>query len=188
MTNNAADNNTKDSSNWVLIGMPGSGKSTVGKALAQQLSRPFIDTDLLIEQQTGYSLQTTVDTKGYQYLREREEQILLGLNINNDTNNASIISTGGSAVYSQAGMTHLQTNGLIVYLAISCETMLQRIGNAGSRGLAKQTEQSLETMYNERLPLYRHYADMTIDCNLIDPSEIQRQILDGVEKQQLGGD
>jgi len=80
----------KDPSNIVLIGMPGSGKSTVGVILAKLTSRDFIDTDVLIQESQGRLLQDIVDTLGHMALREVEEKILLALNCHNH-----VIATGG---------------------------------------------------------------------------------------------
>ena len=97
----------KHPSNIVLIGMPGSGKSTVGIVLAKLTSRDFVDTDVLIQTSQGRTLQDIVDTEGYMVLREIEERILLKLDCINH-----VIATGGSAVYSHAAMTHLKSNGI----------------------------------------------------------------------------
>ena len=95
-------------SNLVLIGMPGSGKSTVGVLLAKQLGLGFIDTDLLIQEEAGRTLQDIVDGDGYQALRRIEEQVLLRLDVRRQ-----VISTGGSAVYSEPAMSHLKAEGII---------------------------------------------------------------------------
>jgi shikimate kinase len=93
----------KNPSNIVLIGMPGSGKSTAGIILAKLTSRDFVDTDVLIQTSQGRTLQDIVDTEGSMVLREIEEGILLKLDCFNH-----VIATGGSAVYSHAAMTHLK--------------------------------------------------------------------------------
>jgi hypothetical protein len=84
-------------SNIVLVGMPGAGKSTVGIVLAKAISKDFADTDVLIQNTDGRSLQRILDENGYLALRKIEEGILLGLNFRN-----TVIATGGSAVYSNA--------------------------------------------------------------------------------------
>lgn len=165
--------------NIVLIGMPGSGKSTIGKMLAEKLTLPFVDTDHLIEAEQQCALQHIVDTKGYLHLRQLEEQVLLGIDKENH-----IIATGGSAVYSTRGMDYLHADNMIIFLDISFEQMLARIDNASQhasdRGLAKSASQSLEEMYAERLTLYQRYADMAILCNGRSAEDICQEITNSI--------
>jgi len=149
-------------SNIILIGMPGSGKSTVGVILAKMLSRGFVDTDLLIQTAQRRSLQSIVDTDGYLALREIEEQMLLNLHCSNQ-----VIATGGSAAYSQPAMTHLKRSGIVVFLHADLETLHNRVHDYSERGLAKAPDQTLGDLFRERLSLYTAYADITIDsCRL----------------------
>jgi shikimate kinase len=148
--------------NIILIGMPGSGKSTVGVILAKQLSLGFVDTDLLIQTAQGRSLQNIVDTDGYLELRCIEEQILLQLECSNQ-----VIATGGSAAYSNPAMTHLKRNGIVVFLHADLETLNKRVHDFSERGLAKGPDQTLDDLFMERFSLYTAYADITIDsCHL----------------------
>lgn len=144
-------------SNIILIGMPGAGKSTLGVVLAKNTSRDFVDTDLLIQREHKQSLQQIVEDQGYQKLREIEQEILLGLNVEN-----TVVATGGSAVYSEAAMNHLARNGRIVFLDVDREVLEQRIGDYSDRGIAKSEKQSFADLYRERQPLYRKYADFSI--------------------------
>jgi shikimate kinase len=146
-------------SNIILIGMPGSGKSTVGVILAKMTSRSFIDTDVLIQTVEGLSLQAIVDTRGYMDLRTIEENVLLGLNCHN-----YVIATGGSCVYSRAAMVHLKQDGLCVFLDADLATLRRRIRNFNTRGLAKRADQTFDDLFEERRPLYREYADITVAC------------------------
>lgn len=146
-------------SNIVLIGMPGSGKSTVGVILAKLTSMNFVDTDILIQTSKGRSLQNIVDTDGHMALREIEEEILLDLDCRDQ-----VIATGGSAVYSPAAMEHLRSISLIVFLNVDLATLKSRILNYETRGLAKRRDQTLEDLFNERFSLYTQYADVIIDC------------------------
>ena len=142
-----------------LIGMPGTGKSTIGVLLAKRLVLHFVDTDLLIQARTGESLQQTMDRDGYLHLRRIEEQVLLELNADE-----AVIATGGSAVYSEAAMAHLGSQSTIVHLDASLEVVRQRIGNFADRGIARAADQSLEDLYHERQALYRRWAQITIDA------------------------
>lgn len=155
------------SGNVVFVGMPGSGKSTVGVLVAKKLGLGFIDTDLLIQQETGRTLQDIIDQDGYVALRKVEEQVLLHLNVQQH-----VISTGGSAVYSDAAMKHLKTGGIVVYLDISLDTVCARIGDYSLRGISKRPEQSLLELYEERSALYSRYADLTIQGDALTQEQV----------------
>lgn len=144
-------------SNVILIGMPGSGKSTVGVLLAKYLGLGFIDTDLLIQEYAGRTLQHIVDHDGYQALRRIEEQVLLALRAEH-----KVISTGGSAVYSTAAMDHLKAGGLVVFLDIPLPVVVERIGDHSTRGISRRPDQSLDDLFAERHRLYQRYADVTV--------------------------
>ncbi len=147
----------QQSRNLVFIGMPGSGKSTIGVLVAKRLGMGFIDTDLLIQERSGRTLQDIVDHDGYVALRQIEEQVLLGLNVKNQ-----VISTGGSAVYSDSAMNHLKQNGTVVFLDISLDVVVQRIGDYSLRGISRRPNQTLAELFEERFALYTRYADLTI--------------------------
>src|SRR5690606_20963869 len=123
--------------NIVLIGMPGAGKSTVGVILAKRTARAFIDTDVLIQTEQKTTLQQIVDTSGYLQLRKIEEDVLLRLQCDN-----TVISTGGSAVYSDAPMQDLRAVGVICYLQLDLPALEQRVADFSLRGLAKRADQS----------------------------------------------
>jgi shikimate kinase len=144
-------------SNLVLIGMPGSGKSTIGIILAKRTSHDFMDTDVLIQSVEHRSLQDIMDKEGYLRLREIEARVLQTIQVRNH-----VISTGGSAVYSDAAMQHLKQQGTCVYLDVSVETLRSRITDYETRGIAKRPEQSFADLFAERTELYRKYADITI--------------------------
>ncbi len=161
-------------SNLVLIGMPGSGKSTIGIILAKRTSHDFIDTDVLIQHVEHRSLQNILDQEGYLRLREIEARVLQEINVENH-----VISTGGSAVYSAAAMQHLRKNGTCIYLDVSVDTLRKRITDYETRGIAKRPDQSFADLFGERTSLYRQYADITINGNTM----TQDQICDAILKQ-----
>lgn len=142
--------------NIILIGMPGSGKSTVGVQLAKSLGLDFIDTDILIQTQEGRQLQDIQDNDGHIVLRAIEEQVILDLQADN-----VLISTGGSAVYSDKAMQHLKRMGTVIFLDVSVEELERRISGQGPRGIACSEGQTFNDIYQERMPLYRRYADIT---------------------------
>lgn len=145
--------------NIVLIGMPGSGKSTVGVLLAKAVKKPFIDTDLLIQQRENRFLQEIIDNDGIDAFKQIEESVITGMNPDN-----SIIATGGSVIYSSRAMAHLREKSIIVYLAVKPYQLNKRLKNIKTRGIALKKGQTLEDLFNERIPLYEKYADITVDC------------------------
>lgn len=151
---------TKTKPSIILIGMPGAGKSTLGVLLAKTLAMPFVDTDLLIQERIGETLQAYLDREGYQALRKIEEQVLLDTHFSN-----AVIATGGSVIYSSDGMEALAKAGLRVYLKISYKTLVERVNNQGERGLACKPGTSLKDLYDERYQLYERYADLIVEID-----------------------
>ena len=146
-------------SNIVLVGMPGSGKSTVGVILAKLLSYDFLDTDVLIQSSQRRALQDIVDRDGHLALRTIEEDTLLSLDLQHH-----VIATGGSAVYSAAAMAHLAAIGTVVFLDVDLATLEGRVDNLATRGLVRRPGQSLADLFAEREALYKQAADITINC------------------------
>ena len=167
----------RNPSNIVLIGMPGSGKSTIGVILAKLTRRDFIDTDVLIQTSLGRTLQDVVDTQGHMALREVEERILLKLDCLNH-----VIATGGSAVYSHAAMTHLKSTGIAVFLNVTLPVLEARIHDYETRGLAKRPDQSFDDLFEERSSLYKKYADVTIECKNFTQEQVCEQIVYAIKQ------
>lgn len=149
-----------DKSNLILIGMPGSGKSTCGVLAAKALLKNFFDTDLLLQGLEQEKLQNIIDNKGIDYFLSAEEQAITALNLD-----ATVIATGGSVIYSEKAMQHLKSMGKVIYLHLEYDTMAARIKNITSRGVVLKSGTTLREMYDERLPLYRKYADGVIYCD-----------------------
>ena len=166
-----------DNSNIILIGMPGSGKSTCGVIAAKVLLKNFFDTDLLLQGLEHSRLQDLIDSKGAEYFYEAEEKAILSLNIE-----ATVIATGGSVIYSEKAMKHLKSLGTVIYLHLEYETMLSRIHNFTTRGIVVKNGKTLLDMYNERLPLYEKYADKIIRCDNNTVEETVMQIVSATEK------
>lgn len=146
--------------NIVIIGMPGAGKSTMGVILAKTLGRNFIDTDIMAQETAGRLLQEIIDDEGTGAFLETEEKTIVSLHCRN-----AVIATGGSVVFSEKAMEHLKKDGVVIYLKISFEEMVRRLDNITTRGIVLVAGQSLRDMYNQRVPLYEKYADITIDCS-----------------------
>ena len=136
-----------------LIGMAGAGKSTVGRELANILNFRLIDSDTLIEEQQGKSLQKILDDEGYIRLREIENSVLKNLHFKE-----IILSTGGSAVYSDEAMKHIQQNSKVIFLDVSFGAILERVPSFHDRGFAKAPSQSIEDAFEERQELYNKYS------------------------------
>jgi len=136
-----------------LIGMAGAGKSTVGRELANILNFRLIDSDTLIEEQQGESLQKILDDEGYIKLREIENSVLKNLHFKE-----IVLSTGGSAVYSDEAMKHIQQNSKVIFLDVSFNKILERVPSFHDRGFAKAPSQSIEDAFEERQELYNKYS------------------------------
>jgi shikimate kinase len=159
--------------NIVLIGMPGAGKSTNGLLLAKALGKDFLDTDVLIQVREGKTLQQIMDSSDYLQLRDIEESVLIGIDAQN-----SVVATGGSAVYSAAGMGQLGKNGIIVYLDVALKTLEERIKDYETRGIAKHPGQSFGDLFAERSELYKRYADVTIKCDQLAPEDVVLNVIE----------
>ena len=148
--------------NITLIGMPGAGKSTTGIILAKNCGLGFIDTDVLIQINHQKTLQQILDESSFLELRDIEEKEILKLNIENH-----VIATGGSAVYSEKAMNHLLSISTVIFIKISLEQVRKRVRNFATRGIAKAKDQSLEELFRERQLLYKKYARITVDGNIL---------------------
>ena len=141
-----------------LIGMPASGKSCMAKYLSRKLGIKNLDGDKLIESVTGRKLQDIIDEDGLEAFKKIEEEILLTINDEN-----LIVSPGGSAVYYESVMNHFKEKGIIVYLYVSPETIIERLGDFSKRGVALKPGQTIHELYEERAPLLERYADIIVN-------------------------
>ena len=149
----------KSSKNVILIGMPGSGKSTVGVVLAKVLGYRFIDSDLEIQSQEGKRLPELIEEFGTEGFLDIEARVNASIEAER-----CVIATGGSVVYRDSAMQHLKEIGTVVYLKLTCEELEERLGDLRCRGVALQEGQTLQSLYEERIPLYEKYAD-TIEAS-----------------------
>jgi shikimate kinase len=143
--------------NIILIGMPGAGKSTVGVLLAKRLGYQFIDTDLLLQTRQYCRLQEIIARVGLKEFKTLEADLLCNLEATH-----SVIATGGSAVYSDRAMIMLKKLGQLVFIDIPLEELLDRVNDMDTRGLVIGPNETYEHLYEERQPLYRKYAEVTI--------------------------
>lgn len=156
--------------------MPGSGKSTVGVLLAKATATAFIDTDLIIQLQTGKTLQTLVDECGVSGFSLHEDKALLSVNADCDT----VIATGGSAVFCSAGMDFLRRNGVTVYLDVPLEEVKRRLSNITTRGIACRKGESVDEIFAQRASLYEQYADIKVECAGFTAEQLVGKIIDGL--------
>lgn len=168
---------TNTTENIILIGMPGAGKSTLGVVLAKILGYEFIDADLLIQGKLDKTLQKIIDACGPDGFIEVENEVLCTLSTSH-----AIIATGGSAVYSDEAMKHLSSIGTVVYLQVSYEELENRLGGLYERGVVMKSGigMSLADLYEERVPLYEKYADLTIDINGLSVRDAARKLVDQI--------
>lgn len=152
--------------------MPWSGKSTVGVLLAKALRWNFIDTDILIQSQYKMSLQEIIDKFGVDHFRQIEEQQVLSI-----TPHHCVVATGGSVVYSEQAMAHLQSWGYIFYLQYPYKVIHKRARHVEHRGLVRSNNQSLKDLYDERTPLYERWAEFTVPCFGLTHEQVVEEIL-----------
>ncbi len=142
-----------------LIGMAGAGKTSIGKALSLELGYEFLDTDKIIEISYGKS-KDIIDYEGKDRFRAIEEEVLLSINFDH-----TLLATGGSAVFSPLAMQHIRDNSDVIYLEVSFENISERVLDFVERGFIKESSQSIEEAYMERLVLYKKYADYSVTNN-----------------------
>ena len=163
-------------SNIVLIGMPGAGKSTVRVILAKTLGFSFCDTDLIIQKKEGYTLQGIISKKGIKYFLEKEKNIICSLDLKQH-----VIAPGGSVIYHDVAMEYLKQNGIVIYLDVPYKELKKRIADMKTRGIVKTNNQSFQDIFNERIPLYKQVADISITCNRKNMEKIVEEIVNNIK-------
>lgn len=145
--------------NLILIGMPGSGKSTIGKLLAMEMKMDFLDPDDLIFIKEGKNLQELLGKIGDEEFTLVEEKVILALNPAN-----TVIAPGGSVIFSEKAMKKLGDLGIVIFLDVPVDVLENRMINYGGRGIVGSGKLSYGEIFDQRQPLYRRYADVVIDA------------------------
>lgn len=150
-----------------MLGMSGAGKTTVGKWLAQQLNYTFVDTDTIIENKIGTSIQTYIDQHGDAQTLKMEEEVLLSIALSENT----IVSPGGSIIYSKEVMEKFKRVSFVIYLYDTSERIKERIPDLQTRGIIGSQTKTFDEIFQEREPLYEAYSDMIINCGQFETFE-----------------
>ena len=145
----------------VLVGLPGSGKSTVGRQLARRLDLPFVDTDHAIAQRIGCSIRAFFEREGEPAFRDVEASVIAQLAHGGD----AVLATGGGAVLRAANREHLRGAGHVIYLRSTPEELLRRVRHDQNRPLLQVDDPlaKLRSLYEQRDPLYRQTAHFVIE-------------------------
>lgn len=143
--------------NIVLIGMPGSGKSTIGVVLAKKLGYHFLDSDLLIQDKYDKTLEQLIDEHGDAGFIQIENDVNKSIHVEQ-----TVIATGGSAIYGEEAMQHLKEIGTVIYLEVSLSELEERLGSLKERGVVSNGCGTVDEILQDRRTLYRKYADITM--------------------------
>ena len=169
--------------NLYLVGMPGAGKSTIGKALARHLELPFIDADQEIVEHTGVSIATIFELEGEAGFRLREAQLIDEL----CRREGILLATGGGAVLREDNRVALSHSGIVIYLHASLDHLWQRTKHDSRRPLlqADNPRGILKALLDTRDPFYRQCADLVVETGRQSVGKLVREIYDELSRQQL---
>jgi shikimate kinase len=156
----------------VLIGMPASGKSTIGRLLAVELGYQFTDLDVYIREKEDRSLQDIINTQGEAALMQLEKRCMAEIDLKR-----RVVAPGGSLVYHSDLMQNLKRQAFIIYLNEELSNLEKRLRNAATRGIIGLKGKSLAEIFAERSPLYKLYADITINTDNLTRPQIVQEIL-----------
>ena len=161
-----------ENDNIILIGMPASGKSTVGVIHAKIIGYQFMDSDLVIQEQEGRKLHEIITEDGIEGFLTLEEQINAKIEAEH-----TVIATGGSVIYGKLAMEHFKKIGTIVYLQVEYEELMNRLHNIRQRGVVVRPGQTMEDVDQERSALYSQYADIVIQEKNGTPEQVIAEII-----------
>ena len=166
----------------ILIGMPASGKSTIGVLLAKVACMEFLDTDILIQRRERMPLQKIINTRGTEYFTACEEAAVLSIR-----QRGQVIATGGSVALSEKAMMHLKELGTVVFVDAPMSELVRRLWNLKTRGIVLKPGQTIEDLYQERRPLYEKYADVTVRTGRSKVESVVQSIVEltGIQRSDL---
>ena len=164
------------SGNIFLVGLMGSGKTTVGRALARKLNKRFIDSDHEIEARTGVSIPVIFEIEGEVSFRQREADVIRDLTAQNDI----VLATGGGAILNPDSLRYLHERGTVIYLRAGISSILQRTKNDKNRPLLRTADprKKLEELEAQRHPLYQKAAHLVIETGRPNVQHLVQNILD----------
>ena len=146
------------------------------RTMRSKIKIKTLDTDRVIEARVGIKLHEIISERGLEEFRKIEEETLLTINEEN-----ALLATGGSAVYYENAMKRFKEIGVVIYLYVSFETMLERLGDYSKRGLVMRPDQTIKDLYDERTALYEKYADITINCDGVEYHKYRAELLKVIE-------
>lgn len=167
--------------NIFLIGPMGAGKSTIGRQLASLTKKTFLDADKELESRTGVSIPLIFEIEGEEGFRKRESDIIDELTRQNEL----VLATGGGAVLNEANRRALHSRGVVVYLAATIDTLVDRTRHDKNRPLLQNVDrrQKFEELMEQRDPLYRQEADIIVDTDNRSPAAVAKDIVKRLEQQ-----
>lgn len=167
----------------VLVGLPGSGKSTIGRRLAKALDVTLLDTDAAIEEATGRTIADIFATDGEKEFRRIEEEVIRSALQSHD----GVLSLGGGAV-TTAGVREVLAGHTVIYLEISAAEGVRRTGGSTVRPLLAGGDRSekFKALMSQRVPLYRRVATMRVNTNRRNPGAVVRYIVERLESPDAG--
>ena len=161
--------------NVILIGMPGAGKTTVGTYLSELLGYGYVDSDSVIVAREGKRLNELIAEYGREKFLDIEAKVNAQI-----TASRCVIATGGSVVYRPYAIESLKKTGIVVYLELSCEELFRRLGDLTERGVVLKAGKTFQDLYDERVPLYRAYADITVRLDGMTVEEAANRIAEAL--------
>lgn len=179
MQSNQANSRKLRSGNLMLVGMMGSGKTTIGRTLARHLGKVFVDSDEEIQQRTGVTITHIFDIEGETGFRQREAAAIRNL-VGRDN---MVLATGGGAVLTEQNRAMLKQNGIVIYLKASVHDLWQRTRHDRSRPLlqAADPHAKLTELHHQRDPIYQQVADIVIQTGRQSAHALMFQLVDEIE-------
>ena len=165
-----------ENKNIILVGLMGSGKTTIGKHLSKSMERKFLDTDHAIEEKTGVDVSTIFELEGEEGFRSREHNFLKDLK----DSQKLVIATGGGIVINIENRDLLKKLGCVVYLRSNIKNLVSRLKDDKTRPLIQSVNlsQKINDLFNERDPLYLAVADYIIETKNKKINDIKKEILE----------